>query len=94
MISSGSIQTIILGLPEDVYDAVDSCETAKEIWERVRQMMKDSDIGEQEKKAKLFKNKHFPKNIAANLMFLNNLQPEWKRHVTIVRQTKNLHEAD
>nr|GEV57470.1 hypothetical protein [Tanacetum cinerariifolium] len=94
------IQTILLGLPEDVYAAVDSCETAKEIWECVRQMMKGSDIREQEKKAKLFNewekftNKHFPKNIAANLKFLNNLQPEWKRHVTIVRQTKNLHEAD
>nr|GFD07999.1 hypothetical protein [Tanacetum cinerariifolium] len=31
-----AIQTILLGLPEDVYAAVDSCETAKEIWERVR----------------------------------------------------------
>nr|GEU53503.1 hypothetical protein [Tanacetum cinerariifolium] len=49
-----AIQTILLGLPEDVYADVDSCETAKEIWERVRQMMKGSDIGEQEKKAKLF----------------------------------------
>nr|GFD10453.1 Gag-Pol polyprotein [Tanacetum cinerariifolium] len=107
-------------LPEDVYAAVDSCETAKEIWERVRQMMKGSDIGEQEKKEKLFnewkkftstdgeliesyyhrfmqfmndlkKKKHFSENIALNLKFLNNLQPEWKRHVTIVRQTKNLH---
>nr|GEW65331.1 hypothetical protein [Tanacetum cinerariifolium] len=118
-----AIQTILLGLPEDVYVAVDSCETSKEIWEHVRQMMKGSDIGEQEKKAKLFnewekfmstdgesiesfyhrfmqlmndlkRNKHFPKNIASNLKFLNNLQPEWKRHVTILRQTKNLHEAD
>nr|GEV10962.1 hypothetical protein [Tanacetum cinerariifolium] len=42
----------------------------------------------------LKRNKHFPENIASNLKFLNNLQPEWKRHVTIVRQTKNLHEAD
>nr|GEX83786.1 hypothetical protein [Tanacetum cinerariifolium] len=49
-----AIQTILLGLPEDVYAVVDSCETAKEIWERVRQMMKGLDIGEQEKKAKLF----------------------------------------
>nr|GFC18449.1 hypothetical protein [Tanacetum cinerariifolium] len=49
-----AIQTILLGLPEDVYAAVDSCEITKEIWERVRQMMKGSDIGEQEKKAKLF----------------------------------------
>ncbi|GJZ69869.1 retrovirus-related pol polyprotein from transposon TNT 1-94 [Tanacetum coccineum] len=118
-----AIQTILLGLPEDVYAAVDSCETAKEIWKHVQKMMKGSDIGEQEKKAKLFnewekftstdvesiefyyhhfmqlmndlkRNKHFSENIAANLKFLNNLQPEWKRYVTIVRQTKNLHEAD
>nr|GEW79730.1 hypothetical protein [Tanacetum cinerariifolium] len=93
-----AIKTILLGLPEDVYPVVDSFETAKKIWERVRQMMKGSDIEEQEKKAKLFNkwetNKHFPENIASNLKFLNNLQPEWKRHVTIVRQTKNLHEAD
>nr|GEV65775.1 hypothetical protein [Tanacetum cinerariifolium] len=118
-----AIQTILLGLPENVYATVDSCETAKEIWERVRQMMKGSNIGEQVKKAKLFnewekftsidgesiesyyhrfmqvmndlkRNKHFPENIAANLKFLNNLQPEWKRHVTIVRQTNNIHEAD
>nr|GEW50777.1 hypothetical protein [Tanacetum cinerariifolium] len=110
-----AIQTILLGLPEDVYVA--------EIWERVRQMMKGSDIGEQEKEAKLYnewekftstdgesiesyyhrfmqlmndlkRNKHFSENIASNIKFLNNLQPEWKRHVTIICQTKNLHEAD
>nr|GFA45739.1 hypothetical protein [Tanacetum cinerariifolium]GFA45893.1 hypothetical protein [Tanacetum cinerariifolium] len=86
-------------------------------------MMKGSDIGEQEKKVKLFnewekftssdgesiescyhhfmqlmndlkRNKHFREKIATNHKFLNNLQPEWKRHVTIVRQTKNLHETD
>nr|GEW00100.1 hypothetical protein [Tanacetum cinerariifolium] len=100
-----AIQTILLGLPDDIYAAVDSCEIAKEIWERVRQMMKGSDIEEREKKAKLFnewekftstdgesfecyyhrfmqlmndlkRNKHFPENIASNLKFLNNLQPE------------------
>nr|GEY33408.1 hypothetical protein [Tanacetum cinerariifolium] len=49
-----AIQTILLGLPEDIYAAVDSCETAQEIWLHVQQMMKGSDIGIQEKKAKLF----------------------------------------
>nr|GEX94251.1 hypothetical protein [Tanacetum cinerariifolium] len=82
-----------------------------------------SDIGIQEKKAKLFnewerfasnegesiefyyhpflklmndlkRNKHFPKKIASNLKFLNNLKPEWSRHVTIVHHTKDLHTAD
>nr|GFA81123.1 hypothetical protein [Tanacetum cinerariifolium] len=37
---------------------------------------------------------HFPEKIASNLKFLNNLQPEWSRHVTIVNQTKDLHTAD
>nr|GEZ16727.1 hypothetical protein [Tanacetum cinerariifolium] len=49
-----AIQTILLGLPEYIYAAVDSCETAQETWLRVQQMMKGSDIGIQEKKAKLF----------------------------------------
>nr|GEY77024.1 hypothetical protein [Tanacetum cinerariifolium] len=114
------IQTILLGLQEIIYAIVDSCETAQEIWLRVQQMMKGSDIGIQEKKAKLFnewerftsndgesiesyyhrflklmndlkRNKQFPKKIASNLKFLNNLQQEWIRHVTIVHQTKDLH---
>nr|GEX17588.1 hypothetical protein [Tanacetum cinerariifolium] len=118
-----AIQTILLGLPEDIYAAVDSCETAQEIWLRVQQMIKGYGIGIQEKKAKLFnewerftsnegesiesyyhrflklmndlkRNKHFPEKIASNLKFLNNLQPEWSRHVIIVHQTKDLHTAD
>nr|GFB65109.1 hypothetical protein [Tanacetum cinerariifolium] len=118
-----AIQTILLGLPEDIYAAVDSCETAQEIWLRVKQMMKGFDIGIQDKKAKLFnewevfssnegeliesyyhrflklmndlkRNKHFPEKIASNMKFLNYLQPEWSRHVTIVHQTKDLHTAD
>ncbi|GJV91598.1 hypothetical protein Tco_1539411 [Tanacetum coccineum] len=40
------------------------------------------------------RNKHFPEKIANNLKFLNNLQPEWKRSVTTVHQTKDLHEVD
>ncbi|GJY06941.1 integrase, catalytic region, zinc finger, CCHC-type containing protein [Tanacetum coccineum] len=40
------------------------------------------------------RNKHFPEKIASNLKFLNNLQPEWSRLVTIVHQIKDLHTAD
>nr|GFB95122.1 hypothetical protein [Tanacetum cinerariifolium] len=42
----------------------------------------------------LKRNKHFPEKIASNLKFLNNLQPEWRRYVTIVHQTKDLYTAD
>ncbi|GKB89408.1 hypothetical protein Tco_0961680 [Tanacetum coccineum] len=85
-----AIQTILLGLPEDIYAAVDSYETVQEIWESIEpyyhcfsKLMND-----------FKRNKHFPEKIASNLMFLNNLQPEWSRHVTIVHQTKDLHTAD
>nr|GEW82017.1 retrovirus-related Pol polyprotein from transposon TNT 1-94 [Tanacetum cinerariifolium] len=91
-----AIQTILLGLPEDIYAAVDSCETTQEIWftsnegesiesyyHRFLKLMND-----------LKRNKHFPEKIASNLKFLNNLQPEWSRHVTIVHQTKDLYTAD
>nr|GEY12358.1 hypothetical protein [Tanacetum cinerariifolium] len=44
-----AIQTILLGLLEEIYAAVDSCETL-----RAQQMMKCSDIGIQEKKDKFF----------------------------------------
>ncbi|GJT75821.1 ribonuclease H-like domain-containing protein [Tanacetum coccineum] len=49
-----AIQTILMGLPKDIYAIVDSYETTKEIWLHVEQMMKGSNIGAQEKKAKLF----------------------------------------
>nr|GEU37538.1 hypothetical protein [Tanacetum cinerariifolium] len=83
-----TFHTILLGLPEDIYAAVDSYETAQVIWSRVHQMMKGSDIEIQEKKAKLIN------EWESNLKFLNNLQPEWSRHVTIVHQTKDLHTSD
>nr|GEV23820.1 hypothetical protein [Tanacetum cinerariifolium] len=87
-----AIQTILLGLPEDIYIAVDSYETAQEIWLRDQQMMKGSDIGIQQKKAKLFN--EWERKDCQQSQVLNNLQPEWSRHVTIVHQTKDLHTAD
>nr|GEV83284.1 integrase, catalytic region, zinc finger, CCHC-type, peptidase aspartic, catalytic [Tanacetum cinerariifolium] len=84
-----AIQTILLGLPEDIYVVLDSCETAKEIWEHDRQMMKVSDIGEQEKNAKLFN--EWEKFMSTDG---ESIKSYYHRHVTIVRQTKNLHEAD
>ncbi|GJU01239.1 hypothetical protein Tco_1111577 [Tanacetum coccineum] len=87
-----AIQTILLGLPEDIYAAVDSCESAQEIWLQVQQMMEGSDIGIQEKRPSCLMNGK--EKIASNLKFLNNLQPEWSRHVTIVHHTKDLHTTD
>nr|GEW26747.1 hypothetical protein [Tanacetum cinerariifolium] len=51
-VNDQDIQTILIGLPKDIYAPVDSYETAQ--WLRVQQMMKGYEIEAQEKKAKLF----------------------------------------
>nr|GEV82622.1 hypothetical protein [Tanacetum cinerariifolium] len=90
-----AIQTILLGLPEDIYAAVDSCETAQEIWFTSNDGNRLSLLSSFLKLMNdLKRNKHFPEKIASNLKFLNNLQPEWSQHVTIVHQTKDLHTSD
>ncbi|GKA32335.1 hypothetical protein Tco_0718702 [Tanacetum coccineum] len=91
-----AIQTILMGLPKDIYAAVDSCETAQEIWftSTDRESIESYNYRFSKLMNDFKRNKHFPEKIASNLKFLNNLQPEWKRHVTIVHQTKDLHIAD
>nr|GFA48470.1 hypothetical protein [Tanacetum cinerariifolium] len=94
-----TIQTILLGLPEDIYAAVDK-KKAKLFNERERFNSTDGESIESyyHRFLKLMndlkRNKHFPEKIANNLKFLNNLQPEWSRHVTIIHQTKDMHIAD
>nr|GFA06992.1 hypothetical protein [Tanacetum cinerariifolium] len=89
-----AIQTILLGLPEDIYAAAKLFNK----WERFTSNEGESIESYYHRFLKLIndlkRNKHFPEKIASNLKFLNNLQPEWSRHVTIVHQTKDLHTAD
>ncbi|GJY79716.1 hypothetical protein Tco_0485517 [Tanacetum coccineum] len=77
---------------DDIYAAIDSCKTVKEIWLRVEQMMRGSTIGAQEKKAKLFN--EWEREDSQQSQVLNNLQSEWKRYVTTIHQTKDLYEVD
>ena len=42
----------------------------------------------------LIRNKLEQRQIVTNINFINNLPEEWVRYVTIVNQTKNLHQVD
>nr|GEY35773.1 hypothetical protein [Tanacetum cinerariifolium] len=92
-----AIQTILLGLPKDIYAAEKKAKLFNE-WERFTSNEGELIESYYHRFLKLMndlkRNKHFPEKIASNLKFLNNLQPEWSRHVTIVHQTKDLHTAD
>nr|GEZ11339.1 hypothetical protein [Tanacetum cinerariifolium] len=76
-----AIQTILLGLPEDIYAAEKKAKLFNE-WERFTSNEGESIESYYHRFLKfmndLKRNKHFPKKIASNLKFLNNLQPEWK----------------
>nr|GEX70086.1 hypothetical protein [Tanacetum cinerariifolium] len=92
-----AIQAILLGLPEDIYAVEKKAKLFNE-WERFTSNEEESIKSYYHRFLKLMndlkRNKHFPEKIASNLKFLNNLQPEWSRHVTIVHQTKDLHTTD
>ncbi|GJT13641.1 hypothetical protein Tco_0860683 [Tanacetum coccineum] len=92
-----AIQTILMGLPEDIYTTVDTSKLFNE-WEMFTSIDGESIESYYHRFSKLIndfkRNKHFPEKIASNLKFLNTLQPEWSRHVTIVHQIKDLHEVD
>nr|GEU43859.1 hypothetical protein [Tanacetum cinerariifolium] len=60
------IQTILMDLLEDIYAVVDSYETAQEIWLRVQQMMKGSDVEVNELRAERLARTHDPLALMAN----------------------------
>nr|GEZ47164.1 hypothetical protein [Tanacetum cinerariifolium] len=78
-----AIQTILLGLPEDIYAAEKKAKLFNE-WERFTSNEWESIESYYHRFLKLMndlkRNKHFQEKIASNLKFLNNLQPEWSRH--------------
>nr|GEX30380.1 hypothetical protein [Tanacetum cinerariifolium] len=78
-----AIQTILLGLPEDIYAAEKKAKLFNE-WERFTSNEGELIESYYHRFLKLMndlkRNKHFPKKIASNLKFLNNLQPEWSRY--------------
>nr|GEZ60090.1 hypothetical protein [Tanacetum cinerariifolium] len=82
-----AIQTILMGLHEDIYVGVDSCKTAQEIW--FTSTDGESIKSYYHRSSKLMndfkRNKYFPEKIASNLKFINNLQLEWSRHVLYCR---------
>nr|GEW54740.1 hypothetical protein [Tanacetum cinerariifolium] len=91
-----AIQTILLGLRKDIYATEKKAKLFNE-YERFTSNEGESIESYYHRFLKLMndlkRNKHFPEKIASNLKFLNNLQPEWSRHVTI-GQTNDLHTVD
>ncbi|GKB38730.1 hypothetical protein Tco_0883672 [Tanacetum coccineum] len=86
-----AMNLILISIPNDSYNSVDACTTAKAMWQRVEREALVSvyncfalimnDLEQNHIKFPL---------VTVNTKFLNCLQPEWLKHVTQVRLAKRL----
>nr|GEZ29792.1 hypothetical protein [Tanacetum cinerariifolium] len=110
---------LLQAIPNDIYNFMDACKDAKQIWKRIKRLMHGSDITKQERHSRLInefdkfvaiereslafvyermttlvnvmdRNNVCPIQISINTKFLNSLQPEWSKYVTLTCQKYNL----
>ncbi|GJZ19320.1 hypothetical protein Tco_0555910 [Tanacetum coccineum] len=83
---------ILHGLPPDVYELVNHQEAAKDIWDKVKLLMKGTELSYQERECKLYNLfDKFASQVQVNTKFLNALPPEWSKFVTNVKLAKSLY---
>nr|GEU92447.1 hypothetical protein [Tanacetum cinerariifolium] len=105
---------LLQAISNDIYNLVDTCKSAKEMWERIKRLMHGSEITTHVRHSRLMdkfdkftakegesldsvherlttlvnimdRNNVRPIPVAINTKFLNCLQPEWSKCVTMVR---------
>ncbi|GJZ55565.1 hypothetical protein Tco_0610758 [Tanacetum coccineum] len=77
-----AVQIILTGIDNDIYSIVDACPNACEMWKAIERFYKMMN--------KLVRNQCDVTNHQVNVQFLLQLQPEWQRFVTLVKQSQEL----
>ncbi|GJW77358.1 retrovirus-related pol polyprotein from transposon TNT 1-94 [Tanacetum coccineum] len=106
-------------IPNDIYNSIDACKSAKQMWEWIRRLMHGSEKTKQQRHSRLVdefdkfvavegeslssvyerlttlvnvieQNKIRPLQISINTKFLNSLQLEWSKYVTMTRQNASI----
>ncbi|GKA45926.1 reverse transcriptase domain-containing protein [Tanacetum coccineum] len=78
---------ILHTLPPDMYALVNHQEASKDIWDRVKLLMKGTELSYQERECRLMT----MQQVQVNTKFLNALPPEWSKFVTDVKLAKSLY---
>ncbi|GKD59544.1 retrovirus-related pol polyprotein from transposon TNT 1-94 [Tanacetum coccineum] len=108
---------LLQAIPNDIYNLVDACKNAKDMWERIKRLMFGSDVTSHVRHSRLMdefdkfaakegeslesvyerlttlvnimdRNNVRPIPVSINTKFLNCLQPEWSKYVTMVRHNQ------
>nr|GEX26945.1 hypothetical protein [Tanacetum cinerariifolium] len=77
-----AVQIILTGIDNDIYSTVDACSNACEMWKAIERFYKMMN--------ELIRNQCDVTNHQLNVQFLLQLQPEWQRFVTLVKQSQEL----
>nr|GEW65029.1 hypothetical protein [Tanacetum cinerariifolium] len=77
-----AVQIILIGIDNDIYSTVDACPNACEMWKAIERFYKMMN--------ELVRNQCDVTNHQVNVQFLLQLQPEWQRFVTLVKQSQEL----
>ncbi|GJY33293.1 hypothetical protein Tco_0417762 [Tanacetum coccineum] len=82
---------ILHGLPPDVYALVNHQEEAKDIWDRVKMLIKGTKLSYQERECRLYNLFDKCDHVLVNTKFLNALPSEWSKFVTNVKLVKSMY---
>ncbi|GJU73376.1 retrovirus-related pol polyprotein from transposon TNT 1-94 [Tanacetum coccineum] len=89
-----AIFLLLTGIGDDIYSTVDACKTANEMWIAIERLQQGESLNVQDVKTNLFwefgKNNLQVTTMQVNVQFLQQLQPEWSRFVTVVKQSKEI----
>ncbi|GJV06804.1 hypothetical protein Tco_1344460 [Tanacetum coccineum] len=77
-----AVQIILTGIDNDIYSTVDACPNACEMWKAIEKFYKMMN--------ELVRNQCDVTNHQVNVQFLLQLQLEWQRFVTLVKQSQEL----
>ncbi|GKA24242.1 hypothetical protein Tco_0710275 [Tanacetum coccineum] len=76
---------LLQAIPNDTYNSVDACKNAKEMWEWIKRLTMLVNIMDRNNVRLI--------SVSINTKFLNYLQPEWSKYVTMVRHNQTGHKV-
>nr|GEW64121.1 hypothetical protein [Tanacetum cinerariifolium] len=76
-----AIHLLLTGIKDEIYTTVDACKIARDMWIAIERLQQGESLNNQDLEVA---------TMQVNVQFLQQLQPDWSRYVTIVKQIVDL----
>ncbi|GKC08201.1 hypothetical protein Tco_0999811 [Tanacetum coccineum] len=91
-----AIHLLLTGIVDEIYSIIDACKTAHDMWIAIERLQQEGESIESyysefyKMMNEIVRNQLEVATTQVNVRFLQQLQPEWSRFVTLVKQTIDL----